>query len=124
MYEGMKKQILAKVEKQIDKEVSDSRSDIMGLCLEREDFERNDYLDSLFFKYFDKYGFSFKDDSYENMIKNKVPSRQFTRFATNTDIRKNIPKYIRKAKLEFRYLSYYYKHNYKELVKELKSKEL
>ena len=53
MYEGMKKQVIAKVTKQIDKEVSDSRSDIMGLCLKKNDFKLNEYLDSLFFNYFE-----------------------------------------------------------------------
>lgn len=123
MYEGMKKQVIAKVTKQIDKEVSDSRSDIMGLCLEKEDFKVNDYFDNLFFKYFELHGFSFTDDSFENMVKNKVPSWQFIKFSTLQELQRAVPKYIKKAKLELRYTSHYYKYHYSRLVKELKSKE-
>lgn len=123
MYEGLKKQIIAKVTKQIDKEVSDSRSDIMGLCIKKEDFKQNDYLDNLFFKYFEKYGFYNKDDSYESMVHNKIPSWQFIKVSTLQEIQRVVPRYIRKAKLELRYVSYYYKYHYKRLVQELKNKE-
>lgn len=123
MYEGMKKQVIAKVTKQIDKEVSDSRSDIMGLCLKKGDFKQNDYLDNLFFKYFEKYGFYNKDDSYESMIHNKIPSWQFIKVSTLQEIQRVVPRYIRKAKLELRYVSHYYKYHYKRLVQELKNKE-
>lgn len=120
MYEGMKKQIIAKVEKQIDKEVSDSRSDLMGMCLKCEPFMKNPYLDNLFFKYFSKHGFYLKDDSFESMIKNRIPTRQFLKFSSISELRRSVPKYILKANLEFRYASYYYKFNYEGLVKELK----
>jgi len=123
MYEGMKKQVIAKVTKQIDKEVSDSRSDIMGLCLKKNDFKLNEYLDSLFFNYFERYGFYETDDSFENMVKNKVPTWQFIKFSTLQEIQRTVPRYIKKAKLELRYVSYYYKHHYSRLVQELKSKE-
>jgi hypothetical protein len=123
MYEGMKKQVIAKVTKQIDKEVSDSRSDIMGLCLKKDDFTLNEYLDSLFFKYFKKYSFYKTDDSYQSMINNKIPTWQFIKFSTLQEIQRTVPRYIKKAKLELRYVSYYYKHHYSRLVQELKSKE-
>lgn len=123
MYEGLKKQVIAKVTKQIDKEVSDTRSDIMGLCIKKEDFAQCDYFDNLFFKYFEKYGFYNKDDSYESMIHNKIPSWQFIKVSTLQEIQRVVPRYIRKAKLELRYVSYYYKYHYKRLVQELKNKE-
>lgn len=110
MYEGWKKEVLRRVEKNFDKEINDTRSWTMEEVIYIEGIERNSNIDNVIKDYL----------ICRPGIDYHVPTKTLLNLFNVNELRKETPKHILKANLLKRYWHHYFKKYYNTILEEVK----